>query len=115
MVYDCIEMRDGELMINSGVCNQECTTAAGGSKSQKLFKTGGLSSLLPILELVKGISMFNKEPVNLDGTVNDFLKLVVNTLQSRGHIHSASESETSQVIAVLFNLLTKLPNPCVNK
>jgi hypothetical protein len=43
-VYDCIEMRDGELMINSGVCNS-------GPKS-KLFFTGGLNSLLPPLELI---------------------------------------------------------------
>lgn len=57
MVYDCVEMRDGELMINSGVCNQEATSsAAGGSKSHKLFKTGGLQSLLPVLELIRGIT-----------------------------------------------------------
>ena len=51
-VYDCIEMRDGELMINSGACNV-------GSKS-KLFFTGGLNSLLPILDLISAISQMNK-------------------------------------------------------
>jgi hypothetical protein len=52
MVYDCVELRDGELMINSGVCN-------AGPKS-KIFYTGGLNSLLPLLELIQGISLLNK-------------------------------------------------------
>ena len=43
-------MRDAELMINSGVCNN-------GSKS-KLFFTGGLLSLLPLLDMIRGISMY---------------------------------------------------------
>lgn len=51
-------MRDGELMINSGVCNT-------GPKA-KLFLTGGLNSLLPILDLISGIaSLCNSEVVRL--------------------------------------------------
>ena len=52
MVYDCVELRDGEMMINSGVCNT-------GPKA-KLFHSGGLNSLLPFLELLAGISLMNK-------------------------------------------------------
>ncbi len=57
IVYDCVEMRDGELMINSGVCN-------GGPKS-KLFFNGGLNSLLPALELIQGITLYSEEPHKL--------------------------------------------------
>jgi hypothetical protein len=51
IVYDSVEMRDGELMINSGVCNT-------GPKS-KLFFTGGLNSLLPFLEVMSAIATLN--------------------------------------------------------
>ena len=50
-VYDCIDMRDGELMINSGACNP-------GPKG-KLSYTGGLESLLPMIELIRAISTFS--------------------------------------------------------
>lgn len=53
MVYDFVELRDGELMINSGVCNS-------GPKA-KMFQTGGLNSLLPLLELISGLSLLNKQ------------------------------------------------------
>lgn len=53
MVYDCVELRDGELMINSGVCNS-------GPKA-KMFQTGGLNSLLPLLELISGVFLLNKQ------------------------------------------------------
>lgn len=52
MVFDCVELRDGELMINSGVCNS-------GPKA-KIFHTGGLNSLLPLLEIISGVSLFKK-------------------------------------------------------
>lgn len=47
-------MRDGEMMINSGVCHV-------GTK-QKLFFTGGLNSVLPMLEILSGIAALNKGP-----------------------------------------------------
>jgi hypothetical protein len=79
-VYDCVEMRDGELMINSGVCNQGGTTQGSGAfKYNNLFKVGGLNSLLPMLELIKGITQFSSKE-GLDSTVNDFLRLLMNAL-----------------------------------
>jgi hypothetical protein len=99
-VYDCVEMRDGELMINSGVCNI-------GPKS-KLFYTGGLNSLLPFIELITGISLMNKsETIHLDVSVNEFLKLVIFILSNRSY--SAYEQEHGQFFNFLFYLLARLP------
>jgi hypothetical protein len=70
IVYDCVEMRDGELMINSGICN--C-----GPKS-KFFYTGGLNSLLPFLELLNSIALLNKtDQLPLNSVFNSYLKLVM--------------------------------------
>lgn len=79
-VYDCCsEMRDGELMINSGVCNV-------GPRS-KLFYSGGLNSLLPILEMIRAVTLFGgaaasapgegAEAINLADLINDYLKLII--------------------------------------
>jgi len=46
-------MRDGELMINSGASHI-------GPKS-KLFFNGGLNSLLPLLELIHGITIYAED------------------------------------------------------
>ena len=51
-VYDQIEMRDGELIINSGVCNS--------SPKSELFFAGRLNSL-PLLDLIQGITMFDED------------------------------------------------------
>ena len=70
VVFDCVDMRDGELMINSGVCNP-------GPKG-KLSFAGGIESLLPFIELVRAISVFG--PANLADLVNDYLRLLVTVL-----------------------------------
>lgn len=76
-MYDCVDMRDGDLMINSGVCH-------AGPKS-KLFFTGGLNSLLPFLELISGIATLNRdsEQLQLDQVFNEYLKLIVHVLSGR--------------------------------
>jgi len=60
-------------MINSGVCN--C-----GPKS-KFFYTGGLTSLLPFLELLNSIALLNHpDPptsLPLNHVFNSYLKLVM--------------------------------------
>lgn len=73
-VYDCIEMRDGELMINSGVSNT-------GPKS-KLFFCGGLTSILPIMELIHGITIYSNDfsKLSLDTILNDYLRLVISIM-----------------------------------
>ena len=55
MVYDCVDMRDGELMINSGVCNP-------GPKG-KLSFAGGIDSLLPFIELMRAIAALSPTTV----------------------------------------------------
>ena len=52
-IFDSIEMRDGELSINSGACHS-------GPRS-KLFFNGGLNSLLPLLELIHGITIYAED------------------------------------------------------
>ena len=51
-VYDCVEMRDAEMVINTGVCNV--------GPHSKLFFSGGLSSVFPLLEVITAISTLNK-------------------------------------------------------
>lgn len=45
-------MRDGELMVNSGVCKN--------NPKSKLFFTGGLISFLPLLDLLRVISLYQE-------------------------------------------------------
>jgi len=52
-----MDMRDADLMINSGVCHT-------GPKA-KLFFNGGLNSLLPFLEMIAAISHLNRESEEL--------------------------------------------------
>ena len=105
VVYDTIDSRDGELMINSGVCNS-------GPKS-KLFFTGGLNSLLPILDLTQGITMYLEDSsFPLDQTLNEFLKLIISVLSTKSFV--TFESENSNFFTILFHLLTKLPQSSVN-
>lgn len=89
-------MRDGDLMINSGVCH-------AGPKS-KLFFTGGLNSLLPFLELISGIASLNRdsEKLQLDQVFNEYLKLIVNVLSGRSY---SSTSDQSTFFTQLFHLL----------
>lgn len=97
-VYDCVDMRDGELMINSGVCNP-------GPKGKLAF-AGGLDSLLPFLDLIRAVSTFGPAP--LADLLNDYLKLLVTVLQSR-----AAQPDDS-FFSALFLLLTRLPYSAVN-
>lgn len=57
VVYDCVDMRDGELMINSGVCNP-------GPKG-KLSFTGGINSFLPFIELIRAIAALSPTSVSV--------------------------------------------------
>lgn len=87
-------------MINSGVCNS-------GPKS-KLFFTGGLNSLLPLLDLSQGITMYLEDnSFALDQTLNEYLKLIISVLSTKSFI--PFESENSNFFTILFHLLTKLP------
>jgi hypothetical protein len=72
--------------------------------------------LLPVLELLKSITFFQNETVplaDLDCTINDYLKLVMNALQSR--CFTPYEVENENFFSVMFFLLTKLPYSAVNK
>lgn len=104
-VYDCIEMRDGELMINSGACSI-------GSKS-KLFFTGGLNSLLPILELINAISLMNKsDNITIHSLLNEYLRLIIQILSANSYM--PFECENSNFFTTLFYLISKLPHSAVN-
>lgn len=58
LVYDCIELSDGELMVNSGVLNS-------GPKA-KMFHCGGLNSVLPLLEITSQIITSSTEATQLN-------------------------------------------------
>ena len=49
LAFDCVDLHDGELMINSGVLNS-------GPKA-KMFFCGGINSILPILQITQKIAL----------------------------------------------------------
>ena len=93
-------------MINSGTSNL-------GPKS-KLFFSGGLSSLLPILEMIQGITLYSEQPsvLPLDHILNEYLKLIIQILATKAYV--PYEAENSNFFSILFFLLTKLPLNSVN-
>lgn len=102
-------MRDAELMINSGVCINQQTS--------KLFYTGGLCSLLPLLDLIRVLSIYGEnQPVliqSLDVTFNEFLKLTNAIISSKAYSNFEQEQPVP-FFTVLFHLLQKLPSSAVN-
>jgi len=48
VVFDCVDMNDGELLINSGVVH-----SAG---KEFMAKNGGLTSLLPFMEAITAVA-----------------------------------------------------------
>jgi len=74
-------MRDAELMINSGVC-------VSGPKS-KLFYSGGLVSFLPLMDMMRAISLFHGTSVgplpDIDSVFNNFLKLINAVIASKSY------------------------------
>jgi hypothetical protein len=98
-------MRDAELMINSGACFN--------IPKAKSFFTGGLLSFLPLLDLIRVISLYQEHPKQLDGTVNEFLKLVNAVLSSKSYSNFEQDQPTP-FFTILFHLLGKLPTNAVN-
>jgi hypothetical protein len=104
-----MDMRDADLMINSGVCHTD-------PKGKLFITAGGLNSLLPYMELISGISVMDKgrEDLKLDSVFNEYLKLIVHVLSSRSYQPSHDHNASSNFFTLMFFLLSKLPFNAVN-
>ncbi len=70
--------------------------------------------MLPYLELISAISMLNNQEavLQLDSTVNEYLKLIIQVLSGRSYVQY--EQDHDHFFTMFFFLLSKLPLTAVN-